>query len=64
MDITRLTEDVLAEARRAGLDRAVNEFPEDVMAAADAAAKARDACPAPGDPTAEPWPPMRASTTL
>ena len=51
--------DVLALARRAGLDRAADEFPEDVAAAAEAAVQAQRACAA-GQPTDEPWPPMRA----
>ena len=46
-------------ARRAGLQKALAEFPDDVMAAAkqagDVAAKIK-----PVDPRAEPWPPMRA----
>ena len=50
---------VLARARSLGLDKAVSGFPEDVLAAAEAAARARGAFEAPGDPAAEPWPPMR-----
>ena len=46
-------------ARRAGLQKALAEFPDDVMAAAkqagDVAAKIK-----PVNPRAEPWPPMRA----
>ena len=57
------TIDVLALARRAGLDKAVTEFPEDVVAAAEAAAQAQRACAGGGQPTDEPWPPMRARTT-
>ena len=55
--------DVLALARQAGLDRAVTEFPDDVVAAAEAAAQAQRACAGGGRPTDEPWPPMRARTT-
>ena len=51
-------------ARRAGLDKALKEFPQDVTAAAmqagDWAARLR----APSDPRAEPWPPMKAGTGL
>jgi hypothetical protein len=55
--------DVLALARQAGLDKAATEFPEDVAAAAEAAAQAQRACAGGGQPTDEPWPPMRARTT-
>ena len=55
--------DVLALARRAGLDKAATEFPGDVAAAAEAAAQAQRACAGGGQPTDEPWPPMRARTT-
>jgi hypothetical protein len=47
-------------ARRAGLDKALREFPEDVTAAAEQASAAAAAMQAPADPRAEPWPPMRA----
>ena len=57
------TIDVLARARQAGLDKAATEFPEDVAAAAEAAAQAQRACTGGGLPTDEPWPPMRARTT-
>jgi hypothetical protein len=49
--------------RQAGLDKAATEFPEDVAAAAEAAAQAQRACAGGGQPTDEPWPPMRARTT-
>lgn len=55
--------DVLVLARQAGLDKAATEFPEDVVAAAEAAAQAQRACTGGGQPTDEPWPPMRARTT-
>jgi hypothetical protein len=46
-------------ARRAGLQKALAEHPEDVMAAArqadDVASRIK-----PVDPRAEPWPPMKA----
>lgn len=54
----RLGEEVLAWARKIGLDKAAQDHPAEVIAAADAAAKSREACRAPEDPTAEPWPPM------
>jgi hypothetical protein len=57
-----LAADPLARARLAGLDRAVTEFPEDVAAAAEAAAQAQRACAGVGAPTDEPWPPMRVRT--
>ena len=55
--------DVLALARKSGLEKAVHEFPHDVIAAAQAAAHTRSALPATGNPAAEPWPPMRMRTT-
>jgi len=51
-------------ARRAGLARALAEFPEDVTAAAKQAADVAQKIKRPADPTAEPWPPMKAGTTL
>lgn len=54
--------DVLALAREIGLEKAVHEFPDDVIAAAQAAARTRSALPAINDPSAEPWPPMRMRT--
>ncbi len=54
--------DLLALARRYGLEKAVHEFPNDVIAAAQAAAHTRSALPAAGNPAAEPWPPMRMRT--
>ncbi|HEX5453971.1 MAG TPA: hypothetical protein VFX06_09275 [Stellaceae bacterium] len=47
-------------ARRAGLDKALTEFPDDVAAAAAQAATVAARVAAPADPRAEPWPPMRA----
>jgi hypothetical protein len=46
-------------ARRAGLDKALAEFPDDVTAAATQAATAATRMQAPADPRAEPWPPMK-----
>jgi hypothetical protein len=51
-------------ARRAGLDKALKEFPEDVAAAANQASGAIARMKAPTDPRAEPWPPMQAGTGL
>ena len=51
-----------ALARRAGLDKAVAEFPADVAAAAEQAESAVARMKAPSDPRAEPWPPMRAGS--
>jgi hypothetical protein len=53
-----------ALARRAGLDKALTEFPEDVAAAAEQAGNSLARMKAPTDPRAEPWPPMRAGTGL
>ncbi len=55
--------DALALARKAGLEKAMQEFPDDVIAAAQAAAHTRSALPATSNPAAEPWPPMRMRTT-
>lgn len=51
--------DTFAAARAAGLEKAVRQFPDDVVAAAQGAVQARDALISPDDITAEPWPPMR-----
>ncbi len=51
-------------ARRAGLDKALAEFPEDVAAAAEQAGSAVARMKAPTDPRAEPWPPMRTGVGL
>lgn len=51
-------------ARRAGLEKALTEFPDDVAAAAEQAANAVARMKAPSDPKAEPWPPMRAGAGL
>ncbi|MPZ58358.1 MAG: hypothetical protein GEU91_18060 [Rhizobiales bacterium] len=50
--------DVLALALAAGLEKAVSKFPDDVRAAAQAAAQDRDEMPDIGN-TERPWPPMR-----
>ena len=46
-------------ARRAGLDKALAQFPDDVAAAAAQANGVAARIHAPTDPAAEPWPPMR-----
>ena len=51
-------------ARRAGLEKALAEFPEDVTAAAEQAGKSVARLKSPTDPRAEPWPPMRAGAGL
>jgi hypothetical protein len=51
--------DVNALARAAGLDKAVTQFPQDVAAAAQAAASARSAAGELDQVAAEPWPPMQ-----
>lgn len=51
-------------ARRAGLDKALAEFPDDVAAAAAQAEGVVARMKAPQDPKAEPWPPMRAGSGL
>ena len=49
-----------ALARAAGLEKALEQFPDDVAAAAASAGLHRGVMRAPEDPAAEPWPPMRA----
>jgi hypothetical protein len=51
-------------ARRAGLDKALAEFPDDVEAAAKQADGSVARMKAPADPRAEPWPPMKAGIGL
>lgn len=50
-----------AVAERAGLGKALAEFPDDVAAAARGAAAASAALKPPEEPRAEPWPPMRVA---
>lgn len=50
--------------RRAGLARALAEFPDDVMVAARQAAEVAQQIRRPADPAAEPWPPMKVGSTL
>ena len=51
-------------ARRAGLEKALKEFPEDVALAAEQASGSVAKMKAPTGPRAEPWPPMRTGTGL
>jgi hypothetical protein len=51
-------------ARRAGLAKALADFPEDVTAAATQATNVAEKIKQPTDPAAEPWPPMRAGVGL
>ncbi len=51
-------------ARRAELDKALAEFPEDVAAAAEHAGGSVAKVKAPTDPRAEMWPPIRAGAGL
>jgi hypothetical protein len=61
-DGTKPLFDPLAVARAAGLDQAVDRFPDDVVAAAQAVAQDLADLPA-IDRTAEPWPPMHAGSS-
>jgi hypothetical protein len=55
---------MMALARRAGLHRALADFPEDVAAAAAQADAHLAELQEPLPPSAEPWPPMRVGDTL
>ena len=55
---------VIALAKAAGLDKALADFPEDLLAAAEQALNNAGAVQVPTDPAAEPWPPMRAGIAL
>lgn len=58
-DVADKRAEVLMRARVAGLEKAADRFPDELIAAAAAAADARSAFDAPLNPAAEPWPPMR-----
>ena len=58
------TETIELLARRAGLARALADFPDDVAAAAKQAVSVLEKIKQPTDPAAEPWPPMRAGEGL
>ena len=51
-------------ARRAGLEKALQEFPDDVTAAAEQASGWVAKMQAPREPRAEPWPPMKPGAGL
>ncbi len=51
-------------ARRAGLDKALAEHPDDVAVAARQAAEVVARIKQPVEPTAEPWPPMQPGRGL
>lgn len=53
-----------ALARRAGLQKALAEFPDDVAAAAAQAGNISERIKTPADPRAEPWPPMKPGDGL
>ncbi len=53
-----------ALVRRAGLQKAQAEFPDDVAAAAAQAENISEKLNAPADPRTEPWPPMKAGEGL
>jgi hypothetical protein len=55
---------IAALALAAGLDKALAAFPDDVKAAAEQALNNAGVVQVPTDPAAEPWPPMRAGTSL
>ena len=58
-DKTDQESEVLALARAAGLDKAIAEFRNDVLAGAKSATDARRAFTPADDPAVEPWPPMK-----
>ena len=61
----RMDKDLLqALAHRAGLDKALAEFPDDVAAAAEHAATVMARIRVPADPRAEPWPAMKPGDGL
>ena len=51
-------------AKRAGLAKALADFPEDVAVAVKQAADVASRIKKPASPAAEPWPPMRAGRGL
>ena len=53
-----------ALARRAGLAKALEQFPDDVAAAAKQASDVMAKIKQPTDPAVEPWPPMKAGRGL
>jgi len=60
-----MDKDLIARlAHAASLDKALAEFPDDVVLAAQQALGNQGGVQFPTDPAAEPWPPMRAGTGL
>ncbi len=55
---------VVALAKIAGLQKALDDFPDDVAAAAAQAMNNAGVIEFPTDPAIEPWPPMRAGEGL
>ena len=55
---------MVALARAAGLDKALEKFPDDVRAAFNQARRTGGGVPSPDNPVAEPWPPMQAGPNL
>jgi hypothetical protein len=55
---------IVALARAAGLDKALADHPDDVIAAARQALDNANGVKIPARPAVEPWPPMRAGTGL
>jgi hypothetical protein len=51
-------------ARRAGLEKALEQYPEDVTAAAEQAGGWVAKMRAPSNPRVEPWPPMKPGAGL
>lgn len=57
-----MDKDLIAKlAKAAGLDRALADHPDDVMAAAEQALGNQGGIAYPTDPADEPWPPMQAN---
>ena len=48
-------------AKQAGLERALADYPDDVMAAAEQALGNKGGIAYPTNPADEPWPPMKAN---
>jgi hypothetical protein len=60
-----MDKDLIAQlAHAAGLDKAWQEFPDDVAQAARQALGNQQGIDYPSDPAVEPWPPMRAGVGL
>lgn len=55
---------VVALAKAAGLEKALEQFPDDIALAAAQAMNNTDGVKVPTDPAAEPWPPMQAGLGL